>query len=130
MRTSLFHGMATAALAALASIVFMNVYSEALAVDFSAVVNNVGIIASCSIGGLLASLGYHFFRKWVKTRTDVWFNVIFTVLTFASCAPVFGLRLPLSVEAPELFVGMVIPMHVFPLLFWLVSKPLFTYPEA
>jgi hypothetical protein len=130
MRTALFHGLVSAALAALASIAYMNVYAGALAVDYSMVANPVGIAASCLIGGLLASLGYHFFRKWVKGHTDVWFNALFTVLTFASFAGVFAATLPLTVKAPELFIGMVIPMHLFPQLFWLVSKPLFTYPAA
>lgn len=128
MRNAILHGLVTAALAALAAIIFANVYSAALAVDFSMVANPVGIIASCTIGGLLASLGYHFFRKWVKRGTDGWFNAIFTVLTFASIGPVFGATLPLTVEAPELFVGMVAPMHLFPQLFWLVSKPFFSAP--
>ncbi|MBK9760723.1 MAG: hypothetical protein IPO90_12305 [Flavobacteriales bacterium] len=130
MRVALFHGLLTATVAALVSILYMNVYSEALAVDFSAVVNVVGIIAACLIGGLLPSLGFYFFSDRVSTRTDLWFNAIFTFLTFASCVPVFGLQLPLTVKAPELFIGMVIPMHFFPLLFWLVSRPLFAYPEG
>lgn len=127
MRTALLHGLLAGALAGLASIVYMQVYSEALAVDYSMVAKPIGAFASCMVGCLLASAGHLFFSKRVRSGTDAWFNAIFTVLTFASLIPVFGATLPLAVKYPELFYGMVVPMHLFPQLFWLTSKPLFTY---
>lgn len=130
MRTHLYHALAAGALAAVAAIIYMQVYSAALAVDFSSVANPMGAASSTFIGVLLAGLGRHFWGRWVKRNTEVSFNAIFTVLTFASIVPVFGMPLPLTVDAPELFIGMVAPMHLFPQLFWHVSAPLFAPSQA
>jgi hypothetical protein len=130
MRTAFFHGLTAGALAALASFIYGNVYSEALAVDYSVVVKPLGTLGSCVLGCMLASVGYHVFRTWVKHSTDAWFNALFTMLTFVTFATVFAVTLPLIVEAPELFIGFAIPMHVFPQLFWAVVKPLFSYPAV
>lgn len=130
MRTNLFHGLVAGAVAGVAAVIFMNVYSAALAVDFSLVANPMGAVFSSLFGTLLAALGHHFWQKWVKRNTELWFNVIFTVLTFLSIVPIFGMTLPLEVKSPELFPGLVIPTHFFPLLFWLVSAPLFAKKEA
>lgn len=125
MRIHLIHAMVAGVLAAVAAIIYIQVYSAALAVDFSSVANPLGAASSTIIGLLIAGLGRHFWGRWVKRGTEVSFNAIFTVLTFASIAPVFGMTLPLSVEAPELFIGMIVPTHLFPQLFWHASAPLF-----
>ncbi|MBL8001020.1 MAG: hypothetical protein JNL05_03575 [Flavobacteriales bacterium] len=130
MRTHLIHAVVAGVLAAIAAIIYLQVYSAALAVDFSSVANPMGAAFSTLIGVLLAGLGRHFWGRWVKRGTEVSFNAIFTVLTFASIAPVFGMTLPLTVEAPELFIGMVVPTHLFPQLFWHVSSPLFEPAQA
>jgi len=36
-----------------------------------------------------------------------------------------AVRLPTNIDTPELFPGMVIPMHFFPALAWFTLKPLF-----
>lgn len=125
MRTNLYRGLLAGAMASLASVIYMNVYSAALVVDFSAVAKPVGIVASTFLGTLLAALGLHFWQQRVKQHATLLFNMLFTVLTFTTIAPVFGMPLPLSVVAPELFPGMAIPMHFFPQLFWHVSEPMF-----
>ena len=130
MRTHLIHALVAGVLAAVAAIIYIQVYSAALAVDFSSVANPMGAAFSTIIGLLIAGLGRHFWGRWVKRNTEVSFNAIFTVLTFASIAPVFGMTLPLTVEAPELFVGMIAPTHLFPQLFWHVSAPLFAPAQA
>jgi hypothetical protein len=119
------HGITSGALAGLASLVYHEAYSKALLVDFSKVVMTSGIISSCIFGCVLASVGYHFFSKCLKGRTDVWFNVLFLVLSFVSFAGPFSANLPMDIESPELFAGLTIPMHLFPVLFWLATKPLF-----
>jgi hypothetical protein len=130
MGTNLFHGLVAGIAAAFAALIYMNVYSAALAVDFSLVANPMGVVFSTLVGTLLAAVGRHFWGRVVKRNTMLWFNVLFTVLTFLSIMPIFGMTLPLEVKAPELFVGMVAPMHLFPQLFWHVSEPLFPAKEA
>lgn len=130
MRTHLYHALVAGALAAVAAIIYMQVYSAALAVDFSSVANPMGAASSTIIGLIIAGLGRHYWGHWMKRHTEISFNAIFTVLTFASIAPVFGMTLPLTVEAPELLIGMVVPTHLFPQLFWHVSAPLFEPAQA
>lgn len=130
MRTHLIHALVAGVLAAVAAIIYMQVYSAALAVDFSSVATPMGAVLSTIIGLLIAGLGRHYWGRWMQRHTEVSFNAIFTVLTFASIAPVFGMTLPLTVEAPELFVGMIAPTHLFPQLFWHVSAPLFAPAQA
>ena len=126
MKTEFFHVITAGILAGLAAFVYNNVYSEALVVDFSKVANIGGIIGSSIFGCVLASLGYYFFGKIVKSNTDVWFNALFLILTFASCISPFSATLPTDMASPELFPGLTIPMHFFPILFWLATKPLFS----
>ena len=130
MKNTFLHGIIAGILAGLAACVYNIAYSEALLVNFSKVINPVGIFSSCIFGCVLASLGYHFFSKWVKSNTDVWFNIIFLGLTFASFVGSFGASLPKDIESPELFAGLSGLLHIFPILFWLATKPLFKKSEA
>lgn len=130
MKRTFFHGIVAALFAAPASLIYNKVYSTALMVDFSPVINNVSIIAASTFGCLVASVGYYFFSKWVKNKTDVWFNIIFLLLTFATLVASFSITLPLTVQNPELFAGLSVPMHIFPCLFWLATKPLFNQSET
>ncbi|HLP93065.1 MAG TPA: hypothetical protein VK168_03470 [Saprospiraceae bacterium] len=125
MRPLFFQGLLAGILAGMASFVYEYMYSEALLVDFSAVMTPPALFASSIFGSVLASVGYWAFSKWVRSNTDVWFNIIFLLLTFASLAGSFAASLPPEVESPELFPGLSVPMHLFPMLFWLAVKPLF-----
>lgn len=130
MRTNLLHALVAGAVAGIAAVIYIQVYGAALAVDFSPLVSSMGAISSSLIGAVLAGLGHHFWHKWVKRNATLWFNIIFAVLTFLSIMPIFGMTLPLEMKSPELLPGMVIPTHFFPILFWLVSAPLFAKSEA
>lgn len=125
MKKPFIHGISTGALAAIAAIIYNNAYTNALVVDFSKIINLGGLIGSSLFGGIIASLGYFAFQKWIKNYTDVIFNIIFVILTFASLIGSFATNLPTDIEAPELFIGLSVPMHFFPIIFWLATKPLF-----
>jgi predicted membrane channel-forming protein YqfA (hemolysin III family) len=125
MKNTFLHGTVAGISAGLAAFVYNYAYSVALLVDFSKVINPVAIFGSSIFGCVLASGGYHFFSKWVRSNTDVWFNTIFLGLTFASFVSPFAANLPTDIETPELFAGLTVPMHIFPVLFWLATKPLF-----
>lgn len=125
MKKHFFHGLVAGVLAGLAAYIYNMAYREALLVDFSAVMNISAIWGASVFGCVLASLGYYFVSKWVPRVTDVWFNAIFLVLTFATFVGSFAAQLPEDIESPELFPGLSVPMHLFPMLFWLAVKPLF-----
>ncbi len=130
MKKVFIHGTVAGVTSATVAIIYNISYSNALFVDFSKVVNPVSITSANIFGCLLASLGYYFFAKKVTRHTDVWFNIIFLLLSFASFASPFATHLPLDIQSPELFPGLAIPMHIFPVLLWIATKPLFDYKDV
>lgn len=124
MKKALILGLSSGILSGIAAVVYNHFYSEALVVDFSAIAKTPALLGSSIFGCVLASLGYFFFTKVVKNNPDPLFNAIFLILSFASFAGPFSAPLPLDTESPELFVGLTIPMHLFPPLFWMALKPL------
>lgn len=107
-----------------ASIIYAQVYHAAFGVDFSAVVNPVGMLSSCLFGSVLASVGYWGLFKVVSKWAQVVFNLVFILLSFASIIFPLVATLPYDIEFPELFPGFAIPMHFFPALFWFGLKPM------
>ena len=125
IKKSLLLGAASGILAGIASIIYQKVYAATLGTDFATIAKPVGIIASSLIGGLIAAVGFWLLDKWLKSRGEIVFNLVFTILSFASILPALAFRLPVDIEMPELFPGLVIPMHFFPALAWFTLKPLF-----
>lgn len=124
-KRALFLGIVSGLLAGIAGLVYAHVYYSANEADFSKVASAVKIISSSLFGGVLAAVGYTLLVKGLKTRGEIVFNLIFTILSFASLLLPIAYKLPLTIETPELFPGMVIPMHFFPALGWYTLKPLF-----
>lgn len=125
MKAHFYHGLIAGIFASLAAYVYNRIYGYALAVDFSVVVNLSGILAACFIGTVVAATVHFFFKKIVKKYTEVFFNALFTIVTFASMLLPLSTSLPLEISSPELFLGLTIPMHMMPQLFWLTTKPMF-----
>lgn len=118
-------GIAASLLSSLASIIYLNIYKEALMVDFSKVAGTPNIIAASFMGCIMMAVGYKLAIMWKGTKTIGWLNIVFSIFSFATIAGVLGFNLPLDTESPELFPGMVIPMHFFPVLSVLTIFPFF-----
>jgi hypothetical protein len=69
--------------------------------------------------------GYKLILAWKGENALGWINIIYSVLSFASIIGVIGYNLPLEIEFPEMFPGLVIPMHFFPILSFLTVYPFF-----
>jgi hypothetical protein len=65
------------------------------------------------------------FSKWFKSKAEIIFNFSFAILSFASVIIPISISLPLNIKNPELFPGLAVPMHFFPVLSWLTTMPLF-----
>lgn len=118
-------GLISSVLSSLACIIYANIYKEAFYIDFSKVIGIANIISACTIGCFLMATVYALIYKWQKQAFLGWVNVSFSIISFASIAGVLGFQLPLDIESPEMFPGMVIPMHFFPLLSLLSIFPFF-----
>jgi hypothetical protein len=122
-------GIISGLLASIVSIIYQRVYASALGTDFATIAKPVNIIISSTIGCIIAAIGYWLFDKWFKAKGEIIFNFVFVILSFASILPAIAVKLPLTVDTPELFPGLVVPMHFFPALAWFTLKPLFIKPR-
>jgi len=125
MKKTLLHGLLAGLLASLAAIIYNIIYKRALMTDFSEIITLSRLLGFNLLVCLFASIGYYYFSRIVHRNTDLWFNIVFIILTFAAFMPAFLVSLPLDIQSPEMFVGLAIPMLLFPLTFWLVSKPIY-----
>ncbi len=125
LKRLLLLGVTSGVLAGIVALIYQRIYSSSVGADFSSVATPAGIMISNIVGCVIAALGYWILSKWLKSKTEIVFNFIFVILCFASMAPVFGAKLPLTISSPELFPGLAIPMHFFPALAWSTLEPLF-----
>lgn len=125
LKKSLLLGAVSGILAAIASIIYQKVYTGSLGADFTAIAKPLNIVITSLVGSLVAATGYWLFTKWFKNKGEIIFNLVFVILSFASILGAFAFRLPFDIEMPELFPGLVVPMHFFPALAWFTLKPLF-----
>jgi hypothetical protein len=119
------HVLISALLAIVASLIYNTIYSSAFELNFSSVLNIGGIIGSTLIGCTLMGIGYYVGYKWKGEKLIPWINLLISVLSFASIVGVLGIQLPLTMESPEMFPGLAIPMHFFPALAFFAISPFF-----
>jgi drug/metabolite transporter (DMT)-like permease len=124
-KKSLALGIVAGLLAGIAGVVYAGMYYKINEADFSKVASNVRIIAASLFGGVLAAIGYTVLDKLLKAKGEIVFNLLFSLLSFASLLLPIGHRFSPPIDTPELFPGMVIPMHFFPALAWFTLKPIF-----
>jgi hypothetical protein len=125
MKRILLLGLVAGVLAAIAALIYQQVYTNALGADFTELVKPVNIFITCIGAGLLSGLGYFLFTKWLGHSGEIVFNFVLVILSFASILGPFATKLPLTIDMPELFPGLTVPMHFFPALAWFTLKPLF-----
>jgi len=119
------HVLISALLAIVASLSYNLIYSSAFELNFGSVLTIGGIIGSTLIGCTLMGMGYYVGYKWKGEKSIPWINILISVLSFASIVGVLGIQLPLTMESPEMFPGLAIPMHFFPALSFFTISPFF-----
>lgn len=107
------------------SLLFNQIYSKGLDVNFSKVLTYTGIVIANLIGCFLMAIGYYIIIKFDRLRLLAFFNILIVVVSFISIIGVFGFQLPMEIEYPELFPGLAIPMHFFPCISYLSLIPFF-----
>lgn len=124
-KQTFIRGIISTILSAMACILFAQIYSEAFYVDFSKIVGVANIISASAVGCFLMVLGYKLVIHWKGAKPIGWLNTAYSILSFVSIVGVLGFNLPLDIESPEMFPGLVIPMHFFPLISVLVISSFF-----
>ena len=113
LKKSLALGLVSGLLAGIAGVIYAHLYYTINEADFSKVASTINILAASLFGGVLAAIGYTLLDKWLKTRGEIVFNLVFTLISFISLLAPIAVRLPRNIDTPELFPGMVIPI-IFP----------------
>lgn len=126
MKRIFIHGLVSGCLAALAGVVYLNLYETFFFVSFAKIVNIGSVTGSSILGCMFMTLGYFLLEKFNKENLRGGLNLIITTLSFASILGPMTMSLPLDIEFPELFPGLVIPMHFFPALSFMSLHPFFT----
>jgi hypothetical protein len=125
MKKLLILGAVSGLLAGILSFVYSKVYAHYLGLDFSSIASPAKMILASVIGGLVAAVGYFLLQRVLGLKGEAVFNLLFTILSFASILGPIATRLPLDLQSPEMFPWLVMPMHLFPALGWMTLKPLF-----
>lgn len=120
MKLHLLRGVIAGLLSGIMGIVYLEIYQNIYFVDYSLIINWAAILGSSMIGCILMASGYY-----VLPKLQGVLNVLYIILSFASIIPPILMSLPLEVEFPELFPGLVVPMHFFPALVFLGANPFF-----
>jgi len=120
------HGIIAGVLASIAGIIYSRVYLFANEADFSKIVNLFSIIGANMAACILIAFLHTAFVKWIRKNTEIFFNLTLSVLSFALIVIPVSITLPLNIEFPELFPGLVIPMLFYPSIAWFVINPIFS----
>ena len=112
----LWHGILSGLLAGIGGIIYFEIYQYLMLTEFNAVVNWGSILGASVLGCSLMTLGYWVLSKFNLERFVGWLNILIALLSFASIMGAMNTALPLDMEFPELFPGLVVPMHFFPAL--------------
>jgi branched-subunit amino acid ABC-type transport system permease component len=125
MKKVFFQGITAGVLAAVAGIMYYSIYQSAFETGFDKIINKGSIIGSSIVGTMLMACGYALLLKLKKETWTGLLNVLISVLSFASIIGPISMSLPLDIESPELFPGLVVPMHFFPALAFFTISPFF-----
>lgn len=119
------NGLAAGSFSGLAAFFYYRIYVAALEVSFSSIVSAASIFSASLFAGMLIALFCFGIDKLFKKDMEVLTNLLLTGGTFVSLIIPFMISLPLDVDHPELFPGLVVPMQLFPVLGWFAFKPMF-----
>ena len=119
------HGIIAGALASIAGIIYSHVYLFANEADFSKIVNLFSILGVNLSASILIAFLHAAFVKWISKNTELFFNLTLAVLSFALIVIPISITLPLNIEFPELFPGLIVPRLFFPSIAWFTINPIF-----
>ena len=129
IKQEFIHGIIAGILASIAGIIYYHIYFFANEADFSKIVNTYSIIGLNISAGIVLAFVHAAFVKWIKKSAELLFNLTLSVFSFALIIIPISITLPLTIEFPELFPGLTIPMLFFPAIAWFTVNPVFRNME-
>ncbi len=128
-KNDFIHGIIAGILASIAGIIYSHIYFFANEANFSNIVNIFSIIGLNVSACIIIAFSHIALAKWLKKSAELVFNLVLSVLSFALIVVPLSITLPLNIEFPELFPGLVVPMMFFPSIAWLTINPIFSNPK-
>ena len=125
MKKAFFHGIIAGVLAAAAGIVYFTIYQNTLGTEFDKVVNGRSIAGASVFGCMLMAIVYWLLERFNKENLKGIVNIVIALVSFVSILSPISMSLPLDIKNPELFPGLVVPMHFFPALAFFCLVPFF-----
>jgi hypothetical protein len=126
IRRWFYLALVSGVLAGLAGMAYQTIYQYLTLTDFSKIANWSAILGASLLGCLLIGMAYALLYHWKKQQWIPWMNILVAALSFLSILGPMQVNLPLDIEFPELFPGLVVPMHFFPALSFLSILPFFS----
>lgn len=128
-RKLFFWGLTAGILSAVASVIYHRIFGFAFTYeglpDYSKVTNIPVLIGINLIAGMVAAAGCFLCLRLFKSKAELIFNLVFSLISFASIMYPISVRLPLDIQNPELFPLLTVPMHFFPVIAWMTIRPVF-----
>jgi hypothetical protein len=125
MKKAFLHGIIAGVLAAAAGIVYFTIYQNTLGTEFDKVVNGRSIAGASVFGCMLMAIAYWLLERFNKENLKGIVNIVIALVSFVSILSPISMSLPLDIKNPELFPGLVVPMHFFPALAFFCLVPFF-----
>ncbi len=125
MKKAFLHGILAGVLASAAGIIYFNIYQNTQGTEFNKIVNVRSISGVSIIACMLIALSYWLLERFKKEKWKGILNVLIALLSFASIISPISMSLPFDIKNPELFPGLVVPMHFFPALAFFTLVPFF-----
>jgi len=122
-----FHAITASILASSAAIIYRRIYFFATEADFSKVLGVRRLVGFNLLICLVMAFVNYGLLRWLKNKGQVFFNFMFSILSFAAVIIPISITLPLNIPFPELFPGLAVPMLFFPAIAWYTVNPLFVY---
>ena len=111
--------------ATLAGISYQSAYEAALSSDFSIIINPLSISMATTIGCTLMSLGNLLLARLKLSRFQGWYHMLINILSILSIVGPIHTNLPPEIKRPDLFPGLIAPLHLFPALFFITLSTFF-----
>ncbi|SHM81440.1 hypothetical protein [Chitinophaga sp. CF418] len=121
-----FTGLAAGIFSGLAAFSYYRIYVTALDVSYVSIVSPASIFSASLFAGMLIALFSFCMDKLFKKEMETLTSLLLAGGTLVSIIIPFMISLPLDVDRPELFPGLVVPMQLFPVLGWFALKPFFS----
>ena len=128
MNTHIFHGLIAGMVSAIAGVGYSVMYQSLMFLDFNEVLGYPSITGTSILSCGIMSIAYWSLEKLNKVKLKGIVNVVIVLFSFFSILIPVSISLPLDVDFPELFPGLVIPMHFFPALIFFGLTPFFNKP--